>query len=670
MLLQVQSTKIVFGMKVSGGKLKILFCFIFVFLKGFSQSNGNFFLSTPNYTKSISVFNISNVDQGARLAAVSIQGLANRDTARILLENNLALHINELYVEKGLIHEIKRYSDIYDLLSDFRGYFSGAVVYDPNKKFTINLATNLAGVENRVIISPEMLEDFKNITKNSDIKDLRENDFMGLDDAFIWYKDNVYPLQIDHIMSVANDEFMHDVYRDYLIEFKIPTFWLPGKSDVDYNEDYEIMIYDFLDASPENIPIIGFWPDAGGKGYSEFEGVKLAGKYGKFTVVNTWVGNYSFHSAFTDSTEYYQKLAREKEFQMYDPLKKYVALIMIESGDSPGYMQFGFSQRQWDDPSRGEVPLSYGINPSMRMLLPVYSKHLYDTATKNDFFFCSISGAGYCYPFEGYGKLTSNPSETLTEYFSITSLNMLHMDLDMLGIYTHPNIFSGRWTNEDESIFVNYIEPMDGLRSVVSGMHRTGYDAMSANKAYSNYDSIVTVHHTLTFWPEKNYPYNDVSYDDEAVSFLENEIKTYGGNGKFIQAMFYSWMYGPGRLKKLMDKMKIEGYKFVTLNEFDFLFRKSLQIPTGSDVCFQEQSKLTVYPNPAADTLFFSQKIDGTIELFDLEGRLLILKKDYQGNKLDISGIPSGEYVVKIISKTIGNNFSEVKVKFIKKNFP
>ena len=52
--------------------------------------------------------------------------------------------------------------------------------------------------------------------------------------------------------------------------------------------------------TPVNIPVIGFWP-ATESGYEEYEGVQLAGKYGKFTIVNTWAGNYSFHSGTGNS---------------------------------------------------------------------------------------------------------------------------------------------------------------------------------------------------------------------------------------------------------------------------------------------------------------------------------------------------------------------------------
>tara|TARA_R110002050_G_scaffold274283_2_gene418656 strand:+ start:9614 stop:11581 length:1968 start_codon:yes stop_codon:yes gene_type:complete len=636
--------------------IKITVAFVFTLINSipiFSQTSVDFFPTTKNYSEEIVIFDYANVSQGTRLAAVSLQGLVNRDTASILMKDNLADDLFQLYIDKDIVSIKQEYTNIYVLLGDFKAFFTGAVVYDPAKPFTINLATNIAGVEDRIIISPDMVEGFKENTDNSDIKDLRDYNFSTVKDAFTWYKQNIYPSQRNTVLAVANKGYMHDVYRDYLIEFRIPTFWLPGHDDSDYDAEYENLIKTMFEETPDNIPVLGFWPDGSSNGYDEFSGVKLAGLYGKFTVVNTWVGNYSFHSAFGDNQDYTQTKVRAKIFRGYDPTKKYVALIMVESGDSPGYMQFGFHDRQWNDPYRGQVPLSYGINPSMRMLLPVMTRDIYETASENDFFFCSISGAGYCYPFEAYGQSTSNPNKVLSDYFKLTAQNMVLLDLDMMGLYTHPNTTNGKWTTTDEQIFINFIEPMEGLKSVISGMHRTGYNGYQANTYYRNYNRDITVHHTLTFWPTTGGfsspgEFANEMYDDESVNFLENEIKTYGAGTNFIQAMFYSWVYGPRRLKKLKDKMEPQGYVFLTLNEFDAIYRKSRNLVTNVNTIATEESEIECFPNPVGDTLHFSKDVKGTISLYNLKGKIVIQIKSEGTNSIGIEGIQSGIYILEL----------------------
>lgn len=629
--------------------------FVVINLPVTGQTGTNFFPVTANYDQEIKTFNYAGVSQGIRLAAVSLQGLVNRNKACIYLEDNLSNEVFQLYNDKGLITSQQAYGNIYLLLRDFKTSFVGAVVYDPAKPFTINLATNIAGVENRIIISPDMINNFKGFTGIQDVTDLRDHNFQSRREAYTWYKENIYPSQDNSVLAVAHKGYMHDVYRDYLIQFKIPTFWLPGPGDSDYDAVYESFIIDLFEETPDNIPVLGFWPDDV-SGYEEYHGVKLAGKYAKFTVVNTWVGNYSFHSAFGTDNAYEQTEVRTKTFRQYDPNKKYVALIMIESGDSPAYMQYGLMDRQWNDPYRGQVPLNYSINPSMRMLLPVLTRHMYETATANDFFFCSISGAGYCYPFEGYGQLTSNRSQVLTDYFKITSDNMALLDLEMMGIYTHPSTTNGRWTTSDLQLFTDYIEPMDGLQSVMSGMHRTGYHGSQANTYYNNYGKDVTVHHTMTFWATSGdfanpSNYADEQYDNDAVNFLENEIKTYGAGGNFTQAMFYSWIYGPRRLKKLMDKMQPQGYEFVTLNEFDHLYRTSKDLITSAKGVSAKAASITCYPNPVKDTLFFENELNGELQIYTMNG---VLVDQQVGNKLksiDVSKLKSGDYIIEMTTE-------------------
>lgn len=541
----------------------------------------NYLPQTPLISKNVDCFNVQHVEDSHRLAVLSLQGLVNRDCAQIYTfvdQDEWALN---LYKKEGYIEQSSLFTDTYKLLEKYKSYIKGAVVYDPQKYYTVNVATNIAGIEDRVIISPDMVDLFKKATGIDNIKDLRENSFQSALEAFKWYKEKVFPYQNKQVLSVAKGlVMMFDVYRDYLVEFKIPVFWLPGKKDADYDAGLEQEVINLLAETPSNIPILGFWPGSeNGKdiGYAEFDGVQLAGWHGKFTLVNTWVGNYSYHSGIKpENTNLKQILPRQKKVREYDSSKKYVALIMNESGDAPCYFLYtGFYPRQWNDPERGEVAISYGITPSLRMLAPGILHNMYKTQTENDFFFVSISGVGYCYPFEGYCNKTSDRNASLKEYFSgMTEPNMKIMDLDMLGIYTHT---SQSWSDADRQLATDYMVPIHGLKSIISGMHRMQYTAKDSHEMIGD----VSVHHTITFWSMDNFVWDDKSLDETSVDHLEKEIKTYGADGNFIQAMFYSWHYGPRRLNILRKRLEKEGYEFVTLNEFDYLWRESIKNKGG-----------------------------------------------------------------------------------------
>ena len=90
-----------------------------------------------------------------------------------------------------------------------------------------------------------------------------------------------------------------------------------------------------------NMPVMGFWPAINAslqaRGFCEYDGVKLAGLFGKYTLVVDFSTNLSFHSKMPynpDSLK--QTSVRSKAIQTFDASKKYVALVMQESGDSPG----------------------------------------------------------------------------------------------------------------------------------------------------------------------------------------------------------------------------------------------------------------------------------------------------------------------------------------------
>ncbi|MGN0188317.1 MAG: hypothetical protein ACI395_02255, partial [Candidatus Cryptobacteroides sp.] len=120
------------------------------------------------------------------------------------------------------------------------------------------------------------------------------------------------------------------------------------------------------------------------------------------------------------------------------------------------------------------------------------------------------------------------------------------------------------------------------MKSLVLGMHRVdGYDAGNSHGMLANN---VSFHHTITIWPDGNvngynkaYANLDKNKDDFAVDYLVNEIRRNSKGGNFIQAMFYSWFYGPRRLAKVQEILEKEGYVFVTMNHFDQLYRESLK---------------------------------------------------------------------------------------------
>ena len=526
-----------------------------------------------------------NYDQlpskGHKLAAVSLQGLVNRSKPCIFLPtyagNGTAWELDYL-LEKGYVENVTSYgTDLLKLIEKYKDFISGAVVYDPAKLFTVNTATNIAGIQGRMIVSPDMLDNVKALGI-TDILDIRDMNFNSVSEAYAWELENCLPLQSKDVLSISYYSAQCDYGRDYLIANSVHTFWITGENDPEYDPELRGMVEDMLSKQKPNIPCIGFWQSwtdtNEGRGVSEYTGVKLAGLRGKFTNVSDWSGNYSFNSGVpVDETKYKQ---REKAFREYDPDAKYVAFVMMEGGDSPGYMQTAFPNFQWNDPARGKVPMNIGVSMALRYLAPAILEMMYENMTENDYFFTSISGIGYCYPLEGYGSYGAagvDEEQILSEYFEWTAQQMEDLDIKMMGLYSHPR---SPWNYEqDDGILNKYVVVQPQIQAIIADMDRNEGPTVSNSDRFLENET--TIHHTLTRGPstEVGNSYQTLELDQAAADDLASQIRTFGANRQFTTAAFASFNYGPTRLAMIAKQLEDEGYIFVTLDEYDYLFRQA-----------------------------------------------------------------------------------------------
>lgn len=74
---------------------------------------------------------------------------------------------------------------------------------------------------------------------------------------------------------------------------------------------------------------------------------------------------------------------------------------------------------------------------------------------------------------------------------------------------------------------------------------------------------------------------------------------------------------------------------------------------------FNKTSGITFHPNPSTDTITFTSDIEN-VSIYDLSGRL-IQKNNIIDRKSDISTLPSGNYILKVSSMGIENNFRLIK---------
>lgn len=160
---------------------------------------------------------------------------------------------------------------------------------------------------------------------------------------------------------------------------------------------------------------------------------------------------------------------------------------------------------------------------------------------------------------------------------------------------------------------------------------------------------------TVDYWKTHNQCSNDTihtSFPDEKADGLTFERFLYKNEVENIQTAFikanngeHYWYYKP-----VNDiDYSTEIYKFFT-NTMDF--------PSG--ITNTINTSFSIYPNPASDFIFTNQDF-AEVAIFDITGKLVL--KEFNNNRIDISALNIGFYIVKINSE---GKIYEQKLQIIK----
>jgi hypothetical protein len=131
---------------------------------------------------------------------------------------------------------------------------------------------------------------------------------------------------------------------------------------------------------------------------TEWETVYLISPYNCYqNTISSDCYNQSFHARAPLSPQFV------KVFKQHRPApratlesKAYVCILMADYDSATPL--YDFLPKHWSDPSRGKIPLAWGINPNLLETYPDVIEFFYRTATPNDFLTSDASAAGYMNP--------------------------------------------------------------------------------------------------------------------------------------------------------------------------------------------------------------------------------------------------------------------------------
>jgi hypothetical protein len=371
----------------------------------------------------------------------------------------------------------------------------GTVIWDPAVPASVNVATTVAGVEDAVVLSPDLAARHQEAWKLGVVKDLRGL-FTGSEtgsrknDAYRWAvreylakgrcSAHWFFSYEDAFSTRARGDIAYVVTRDWAVRNRGFVFDLSPWGDEAPADDpsqrvgtdletYRLVLAEMLKASggKQMTELAGFFAFAkyanvlGHRSAhepvpTEWETVWLISPFNAYqNTVASDCFNQSLHSQAP------RRPLRQKRPAAPPPLanKAYVAILMADYDSATPL--YHFMPKHWDDPARGKLPIVWGIDPNLVETFPDILAYLYETATPNDHFAADASAAGYMNPNRVRKEHLPLFIAHNKRFFAETDMTMAPMVLD----WDQPSA--------DVKDAFRQFAP-DGLATIVEDHHRTG----------------------------------------------------------------------------------------------------------------------------------------------------------------------------------------------------
>ena len=515
------------------------------------------------------VFDATKLSNDERIAVTALQGLANRDGARLYVvqPTNPPRH-DELWLD---YMRACRYTGAAEwlgtldgVLARFENEVAGLAIWDPELPDSIHAACMLAGLDRVLPVSPELAAQL-NLPV---VHDLRGRWTRNVD-AIRSVVDPHWDRMNHHVLAWLHPA-MAATELDYRVQHRVPTVWqssyadaLPGADPA----DEERLVHELLGRTPANIPVMG-WPSYGeAEGLTEYQCVRLCSEYGKF-LPGLGCSNLSVHTAIRPDEAVFAAWRREAAPRRLDPAKAYVALSVLESGDALWYWQL--RQRQvWDDPARGSVPIGWSINPTLCDAMPVVAQWFCESATGDDTFFAAVSGLGYMLAPYYAARFTPHERERIwAGYASETAAYCRRMGLDGVELHT-----DGASPDALRPTLQRLTGGIDGLRFILNDFTR--FPAITAANANYIVDSVPVLHTLTRFKPWALSTELAARTQDTEVAYMVDEIRvnTPTERPAFVSAMVTSWTFTPTWIADLATRLGPD-YEVVSAAELAELVRQ------------------------------------------------------------------------------------------------
>lgn len=323
---------------------------------------------------------------------VSLQGLTNRDAPKLYIVHppdfqwEITEPLYDFYERKHDV-DFTAVETADEAFSLFKKHAKGYVVWDKTVGASLNVAFTIAGLQDAVVVSEELIP----LVKKHGLKqidDLRGR-YTGKTDAEI-YQDS-YDRYWDQCINDAvmlmgghRGRTMQPAMADWGIQRKMFIHDLSANPIHPEELALTKRLYEQMDPGST---IFGWHPY--GKDTEEQATTLLSGYGFKMEGLHN-LPNLSFNSqfTFTEGFKFTNNHTVDRDAKLEAEDKIYISFVQSDS--------IGIGV--WTKPGRGKLPFGWQVTMNWSKYSPAALEYFHESATPNDYFIGGLSGPGYMYP--------------------------------------------------------------------------------------------------------------------------------------------------------------------------------------------------------------------------------------------------------------------------------
>src|SRR6266480_1500034 len=363
----------------------------------------------------LTIYNLRGASMEVLLSAATMAGLINRPQPQVYLIFNDDDDFWLKEIPGSITRETAPTSDndlLKGMLKAFPDHAKGMVIYDPNFKDSINIATTIAGQNDCIIVSPTQAQRH-NLPVHTD---LSKQHWGSRSQAYDWARQNLLNGASSHAVAGldpnSTDGRMAGL-RSFLVTNRIFVYWLDSRSS-----EQSLLMEQIYKTFPPLAVHLGWFID-------ESSGVKLTSIAAMPVLSTDFFSNLEVWTSIPAATSMAQT-KRDVPAVTIDSSRVYISFT-ISDGDNLQYIQHRMLGRWQESGHDGSFPLGWTISPVLSQAAPVMAAYYARTAKPTDELIAGPSGAGYMFPSEW-------SQQQLPAFLQLTGQLMRSMNLTTLEV--------------------------------------------------------------------------------------------------------------------------------------------------------------------------------------------------------------------------------------------